>query len=190
MDLDRKDGPANASFLTSKESERAGWLKDRTSRRRMARRFSLSRLVLSRVAGVPPDRIGFVYGVCGKPRAVPMTAGRGAGGEMSFNISHSENVLAVAVAFGAEIGVDIEVVDRARGTADFYYRWTRQEAVSKLTGVGLAYRGRKAIPASAQVRSLREKFAGRNIVLAVAVAEPSSSPDPYQGIVPEDFAAL
>ncbi len=190
LDLDRTDGLADSSLVTTEESERAGRLRDITSRRRMLRRFALSRLVLAKATGAAPDMIAFVYGVCGKPKVVPVVGGARAGNEVSFNISHSENVLVVAVGFGVEIGVDLEVVEGTRGTPDFYRRWTEQEAISKLTGVGIAFRGRRVVPTTAQVRSLDATFAGRRVILAVAVAEPSLSPDPYQGPIPENLARL
>jgi 4'-phosphopantetheinyl transferase len=79
-----------------------------------------------------------------------------------FNISHSENLIVIAICKGKEIGVDIEIIRTDRNIASiskhyfnynekvnfeniedslkllyFYYLWTFKEALLKAQGVGL-----------------------------------------------------
>ncbi len=91
--------------------------------------------------------------------------------DIGFNISHSENILALAVGFGVEVGVDVEVLDGGRGTVDFYRDWTVQEAASKLVGTGIALRGRAPLPAPLAVRSLSESVGGKEVILALAISD-------------------
>lgn len=84
--------------------------------------------------------------------------------ELSFNLSHSENFMAIAVARNCQIGVDIELYKHRDSLSaivnkyfaveetvywnkqpeklklrEFYCFWTRKEAFLKATGLGIAY---------------------------------------------------
>jgi 4'-phosphopantetheinyl transferase len=106
----------------------------------------------------------FREGAHGKPELVtPDHVADDPLGTLSFNLSHSENILALAVAFGRDVGVDLEVVNskvdvlavaeanfaaeelnwlRALSPREcvlaFYRLWTRKEAMSKTGGRGIA----------------------------------------------------
>lgn len=69
----------------------------------LASRFVL-RNVLSPFLNTHPGSIEFAYTTKGKPY-LPDT-------DINFNISHSENVLALALIRGVKIGVDLECMDR------------------------------------------------------------------------------
>jgi phosphopantetheinyl transferase len=60
---------------------------------------------------------------------------RPAGG-LRFNLSHSGEIVLVAVTAGPEVGVDVEYA-RGRYTAEFLRAWTRHEAAVKCLGTGL-----------------------------------------------------
>jgi 4'-phosphopantetheinyl transferase len=89
------------------------------------------------------ERLGAALGMAANE--IPITAGEGGkphlerGGELAdlrFNLSHSGNVAAVAIAEGVEVGVDVEGVTEKRPLG--YVRdWTRREAYLKGTGAGL-----------------------------------------------------
>jgi 4'-phosphopantetheinyl transferase len=103
----------------------------------------------------------FATGEFGKPYLADPPVGR----DVRFNLSHSRSRVAVALALGAEVGVDVEALDRAErfdsGIADAYFApdeaaalraiddealrreqflrlWTLKEAWIKATGRGLS----------------------------------------------------
>lgn len=112
------------------------------------------RAVLGHVTGLPPAKLMFEVGPQGKPM-LP----RGP----SFNVSHSEGRLLLAVALGGRLGVDVELrravhdidaIARANFAPDeaeavlatqpgqreeaFLETWTRKEALIKAVGGGLS----------------------------------------------------
>jgi 4'-phosphopantetheinyl transferase len=114
------------------------------------------RRALSRYLGLPAAEIRLASGEHGKPRLADPESG------LRFNLSHSGSLALVAVAWGREVGVDLErlkperdlvaLADRAlepeeaeavrAATEDdrtrvFYELWTRHEARLKCLGVGL-----------------------------------------------------
>lgn len=113
----------------------------------------LARVALGGVMGVAPARLEFSANEHGKPEVL---------GGPPFNVSHSGDVVLVALASAGRIGVDVELARDlrdlealARGTfreeevaavvttpphlrkAAFYRVWTRKEALLKALGVGL-----------------------------------------------------
>ncbi|AWU97094.1 4'-phosphopantetheinyl transferase family protein [Azospirillum ramasamyi] len=142
------------ALLSADEVERA----DRFVMERLTDRFvlrrGLLRLLLGRCTGRDPAGLVFDYGTHGKP-ALP--------GGPAFNLSDSEDSLAIAVAAEGRIGVDIErlrPIESADGIADRFFHaaersalqrlapdrrdegfllaWTRKEAFIKAAGVGLS----------------------------------------------------
>jgi len=119
----------------------------------------LLRSILARYLGQEPARLRFEYGCNGKPSlAVPL--GRQS---LQFNLSHSHGVALFALAFGQELGVDLEQVRPIRDAeqiAKSYYTprehallrelsgprkeeaffkcWTCKEAYLKATGTGIS----------------------------------------------------
>ena len=117
----------------------------------------LLRTILARYLDIAPERLRFRYGAGGKPvladAAVPLR----------FNLSHAGRLVLYALAWGREIGVDLEHIrpdvaaeliaerhfspwenaqlrslpagERAEG---FFNCWTRKEAYVKARGEGLA----------------------------------------------------
>ncbi len=56
--------------------------------------------------------------------------------DLRFNLSHSGQLMLVAVAVGVEVGVDVECADE-RHTAESLRTWTMHEATVKCLGTGL-----------------------------------------------------
>ena len=142
--------------LTGEELERAsGYPAGAPRRRFLAARLWLRRL-LSAYAGVAPRQLRLAYGDQGKPRLVePAT-------DLTFNQSHSGDLLLLAFGRGRELGIDVERTGRdvswervARRffesrelealqalpapdrRAAFFRCWTRKEAFVKATGRGV-----------------------------------------------------
>lgn len=116
------------------------------------------RLILARYAGVEPSRIQIEADRHGKPYLADPT-----GTSLHFNVSHSADLIAVAVCADGPLGIDVErrrlrrqvpllagtvltARERAwwrqQGSAGrrtgFYDLWSAKEACAKLTGYGLS----------------------------------------------------
>ena len=112
------------------------------------------RALLGRWLERDPAGLRFVLGEHGKPAL--------ASGELEFSVSHSGDLVAIAVAEGRAVGIDVErvrdveeerVADRlfapaeaealrslpaAERTSEFFRLWTRKEAYVKALGTGIA----------------------------------------------------
>jgi len=120
---------------------------------------ALLRTGLSRYAAVPPRRWRFEAGEHGRPE-IAAPAGHG---ELRFNLSHTDGLVALAVVRRLDVGVDVEHVHRRRetvGIADrffaaaevaelrslpgeqqhsrFFDYWTLKESYIKARGMGRA----------------------------------------------------
>ena len=156
VDIGRPPKTEDLELLSRDEIERA----DRFRVDRPRRVFVASRAALRRTLGreleCDPRAIVFSIGCHGKPRIAPDC-------DLHFNLSHSGSTIALGIAHGVEIGVDIEEVTRSVAFEDladrffavseaaavrsscpharrrlFFHFWTAKEAVLKATGSGLS----------------------------------------------------
>ncbi|NTW98908.1 MAG: 4'-phosphopantetheinyl transferase superfamily protein [Geobacteraceae bacterium] len=145
-------------LLSTSETDRAGLLKDKHAKIRYIAGRGMLREILGGYLGVLPGKVQIAAGMHGKPYLVD-------GAEyIRFNLSHSGDVMLLAVSANVEVGVDIEsmVADRplkdmARiafslreqeelfslpsgdlQTKAFYRIWTRKEACLKACGRGFS----------------------------------------------------
>jgi 4'-phosphopantetheinyl transferase len=156
-DLDVLDGDFDIYWatLSTLERERADKFRFEKHRRRfVAGRGELRRLV-SRYLGLSPIEVDIRYGADGKPFCANQPPER----SICFNLSHSENVAALAITNGFEVGIDVELIrpidegmplqifstqERAQFStfpnterqAIFYESWARKEACLKALGTG------------------------------------------------------
>ena len=155
LDVSDRVAAAARTLLSERERKRADrFVYDRHRRRYTVAQAHLRR-VLGQLTGTLPADIRFHYEEKGKP-FLP--------GGPSFNQSHSEDRLMIAVAASGRLGVDIEELRRVRlmlGIADknfardeaarlhavpadqrrrlFFRLWTRKEAFLKALGFGLTH---------------------------------------------------
>lgn len=143
--------------LTGDERSRGARFRFEQDRRRFIVARGALRDLLGRYLGMPPGDIRFVYNAAGKPALDPAF-----GSELTFNLSHSGGCALIAMATGADVGVDVECVralpdhmDVARSffaAADverlgrlpqrlqahgFFRCWTKREAYVKARGSDL-----------------------------------------------------
>jgi 4'-phosphopantetheinyl transferase len=158
----RLDRPESAlrrmsRLLSADETERAERFRVERVRHRFVLGRGVLRMILGRYAGRHPAHLRFRYGEHGKPALAD-------GGDLCFNVSHSDSLALYAVARGREIGVDVErlrPLPRAERIAErffslperaalratpserrleaFYTCWTRKEAYIKARGDGLGH---------------------------------------------------
>lgn len=145
-------------MLDGEERERAARFRLALHRRRFVAARGALRRILGGYLGMPPAELHFTYGPHGKP-ALP------AHPELSFNLSHSEDLALLAVTCGPPVGVDVERLRRLdnleglarrvlsgrerrrlaalppeQRQAAFHRAWTRKEAYLKARGEGI-FRG-------------------------------------------------
>jgi len=140
------------SQLDNVEAQRRGRYRIDADRDRFTLAAVLLRAVVGRATGVQASAVVVdrTCDSCGDPHGRP----RLPGSDLEVSISHSGDVVAVAVTTAGPVGVDVEQLGvghadlvptvctgselRHVGTAaDFYAYWTRKESVLKATGDGL-----------------------------------------------------
>jgi 4'-phosphopantetheinyl transferase len=144
------------ALLSPAERSRLGRLRRDVDRRAFALAHALLRKTLSPLIGSEPESLTFEADVYGKPRLTPPT-------DVSFSLSHTNGLVACAVARGRELGLDAEAIDRqmeiqrvatrfftareacyvSQGESEqtrdrFFEVWTLKEAFLKATGRGLS----------------------------------------------------
>lgn len=150
--------PADALWevLSDDERRRAERYRFPDDQRRSIVARGTLRMLLARRLNRAPRDLQFIEGAQGKPALTS--------GELEFNVSHSGDRVAIAIAGGTPVGIDIEVEQPrmtdlvtlarryfSRGEADeveratgdeamrlFFTIWTAKEAVIKAAGGGLS----------------------------------------------------
>lgn len=142
-------------MLSTEEQARLQQFTAEELRRRFLGAHVLLRTILSWYAGSPPSDIQYIYGPGRKP-GLPRS-------DLHFNMSHSGEVVLLAVAANGPVGADIEVMDSPTAFLDlgplvlsepeqrwmtaardehevagrFLQLWTAKEAIQKCSGQGL-----------------------------------------------------
>lgn len=148
--------------LSADEAERAAQFRLEPHRHRYLAARGVLRALLAQYMNTAPGDIEFLYAEHGKPHLAPhLIPGRAAG--LDFNLSHSGDVILLAMAWGRHVGVDVERTGRdvgwkqvsrrffappecealnalpaAQQREGFFNCWTRKEAYLKARGRGLS----------------------------------------------------
>ena len=145
-------------ILSPDERERAGRFHFEADRRRSVIGRGYLRLLLGEILDSPADKLQFEYDEFGKPRLKPADRL-----PLQFNLSHSGELILIAVAKGRAVGIDVErirtdldfegvaarffsaneckILNSLAGTERdeaFFTCWTRKEAYLKARGDGLS----------------------------------------------------
>jgi len=148
------------SLLSADEQARASAYRSDEARDVFTLARGLLRLELSRRLSCPPNEIGFDLRSSGKPDLKPR---EGIPADWRFSVSHTGTHVVLAFARGADVGIDIERLDRVARPLDiakryftteevralealpesglpraFFAGWTRKEAVVKARGSTMA----------------------------------------------------
>lgn len=150
-----------AESLSADERRRAERFHFEHVRRRFVNSHGALRQLLGRYLGAQPADIAFVADDRGKPRIVNAVSAKTTC-DLRFNLSHSSELALVAIAAGAEVGVDVEQIravsnierlarryfhaaeadevlaaEGDQRDAQFMRCWTAKEAVVKAYGSGI-----------------------------------------------------
>jgi 4'-phosphopantetheinyl transferase len=147
----RAAGSGDEALLTNAECARAGRYRREADRTRFVTATALLRRVVSEATGERAEcvEIDRRCRTCGKLHGRPLLPGHA----LHTSITHSGNVVGVALTAAGPVGLDVEALGRhdsarmarqvlgpgehASGDVDFYRYWTRKEAVVKATGDGI-----------------------------------------------------
>ena len=149
-----------AILLSSDEQMRAKRFRFEQKQRQFIVGRGILRIILGRYLNSPPEDLKFEYRASGKPT---LSAGM-LQSELCFNLSHSEEMMLLAVTQKREVGIDLEYIrpnldieklaeqffspsERAELDAlrsekklhSFFSGWTRKEAYLKARGDGMTY---------------------------------------------------
>ncbi len=153
--------PRLRQLLSQPETDRYALLKDDLTQKRSIAGRGVVREILGGYVGVAPEKVRLVTGEHGKPYLAECTE------NLRFNVSHSEDMLILAVSTCRDVGVDIEAIktdkplnnmarlafspreqeelftlpnSHLHSTA-FYRCWVRKEACMKACGRGFSLPG-------------------------------------------------
>lgn len=157
LDLDEQEVNRLMLQLDTAERTRAQRFAFPHLRTRFVAAHAFVRQVLGRYLGISPGSVRYAYTAQGKPRLSN-------NGEVRFNLSHSADLAALAIAWNREIGIDIEktheiadMLSLARRyfsqpeidwllalpqdalNSAFFTCWTAKEAYLKARGDGLLF---------------------------------------------------
>jgi 4'-phosphopantetheinyl transferase len=148
-----------SEVVSSEEQKTASAFRKPGESRNYLLRHGLVRTILAHYTRKTPEKLSFTKGKNGKPELDPL----GAGAELSFNLSHTSEMVLIGVTKKRRIGVDIVKMDPSyqfQDTAEylmapaekafliriepalryqvFFRMWAIKEAILKVTGSTLA----------------------------------------------------
>jgi 4'-phosphopantetheinyl transferase len=147
------------AVLSVEEQDRAHKFHFDQHRYRFIRTHGISRMILAKYTGIEPEKLEIEVGARGKPFLAPVQNRL-----IHFNLSHSGDLMILAIAMNLELGVDVEIINSILEWSQiaanyfneyemqaiaglptkneqlhaFYRVWTIKEAYLKARGDGLA----------------------------------------------------
>ncbi|VAX08945.1 hypothetical protein MNBD_GAMMA26-2199 [hydrothermal vent metagenome] len=145
------------TLLSAEERARAQRFKFEIHRNRFIISHGFQRSILAKYLNIAPASIQYQLSDKGKPSLIADER------DLTFNLSHTEDISILAVTCDAEVGVDVEYMDRKadwqaigqrfftapeqqalfslpkeKQQSAFYQLWTRKEAYMKILGSGFS----------------------------------------------------
>ena len=158
LDIPPSDFPQLRQVLSPDERARADRFHFEVDRKRSIIGRGYLRLLLGQILDLPANDLQFEYDEFGKPGLI-----LGQGRPLDFNVSHSGELILIAITAGRAVGVDVERIrtdldpvsiamrffsasereilaslPRPARYRAFFACWTRKEAYLKAKGVGLS----------------------------------------------------
>jgi 4'-phosphopantetheinyl transferase len=173
---------AHLELLDQVEKQRRQRYRQPADQDRFVLGAALIRLVAAARIGTEPRKVRVERACpgCGQPHGKPQLPGTG----LHVSISHSGDLVALALTSVAPVGVDVEkvtdrdVADLARSVvgpgepiavpADLYTYWCRKEAIVKATGDGLQLPFPEVVVSPADQPARLVSYAGTTLRCAVA----------------------
>jgi len=182
--LDQSAIGAAADLLSEEERTRCARFMFARDRRDFAIAHALLRQTLSRHHPIPPREWTFVPEPHGKPR---ISADLTTAADLHFNIAHTHGLVACAVSRGADVGIDVEEIERRSDpleiasryfsvieTEDLKHQGDREGAVVAAGRVHVPVRG--PVGSAVHGRNLRS-----NGVVVCAICTNAWTPDGRRG---------
>jgi 4'-phosphopantetheinyl transferase len=133
LDFPEEQAARLQQWLSADERERMERFRCGRERRRYLVGRGLLRTVIGRYLAVSPHVLSFDATAAGKPRLAPGVAPQ----PLQFNLSHSGDLVLIALASGRALGVDVEQVRadiELAETAARFFSPTEQQALATLSG--------------------------------------------------------
>jgi 4'-phosphopantetheinyl transferase len=160
LSADEAQLAAYHALLNADEQQRAARFYFAKHRRRYTVAHALTRCILARYLNLSPQSIVYQVQARGKPQVSDSQNSE----LLHFNLSHSHELMLLAIMPQVEVGVDVEYVDKSRDflalfehnfarseylafshlpeaarRAAFYHTWTAKEAFIKAIGMGMHF---------------------------------------------------
>jgi 4'-phosphopantetheinyl transferase len=129
------DSIAMPAMLSRDEIARAERLKKKHDQRRYLLARSVLRALLSNHAQNPAEQLQFQYGAYGKPYVDPNRC------DVQFNVSHSSDLILIALTKSASVGVDVERIEPDTDVASLSKRFFTEAEQLQLSGVSQSQQG-------------------------------------------------
>jgi 4'-phosphopantetheinyl transferase len=163
--IDTADIPACEQLLSGDERRRAETYRADEDRIRFVAARAALRTILSELGALPPSAWRFGANEFGKPHIAPEQNPL----DLRFSVSHSGTLVALAVATGADVGIDVEALSRGAEILPVAARFFAPAEQEELAATPPAERPRRAVELwTAKEALLKSRGTGLHATLAAA----------------------